>query len=120
MRNSIRWFDKSAKTLDIVAVAPAKPPLPPMLDAAKQYVVVHFRDNGLGIPLENKTKIFDEFFTTHDQGTGLGLALVRRIIDGHGGAIFETGSPTKGADFEIYLPMVKNERLRWRRRKMYR
>lgn len=65
VRNSIRWFDKAEKKLEIVAIAPAKPPLPPMLDAAKQYVAIHFRDNGLGIPLENKTKIFDAFFTTH-------------------------------------------------------
>jgi len=69
-RNSIRWFDKSTKKLEIVAIAPANPPLPPMLDAAKQYVAIHFRDNGLGIPLENKTKIFDAFFTAHDQGPG--------------------------------------------------
>ena len=34
---------------------------------------------------------------------------MRRIIDGHGGAIFETGLPNKGADFEIYLPMVMAE-----------
>ncbi len=109
VRNSIRWFDKSEKKLEIVAAAPAKPPLPPMLNAAEHYVAIHFRDNGSGIPLENKTKIFDAFFTTHSQGTGLGLALVRRIIDGHGGAIFETGLPTKGADFEIYLPLVTED-----------
>jgi signal transduction histidine kinase len=48
VRNSIRWFDKSDKKLEIVAIAPAKPPLPPVLDAAKRYVVIHFRDNGLG------------------------------------------------------------------------
>jgi signal transduction histidine kinase len=109
--NSIRWFDKPEKRLEIEAIAPAKPPLPPGLDPAKQYVVIHFKDNGPGISIENKAKVFDAFFTTHNHGTGLGLALVRRIIDGHGGAIFETGLPTKGADFEIYLPLADENAL---------
>jgi signal transduction histidine kinase len=77
----------------------------PFLDSSKKYILIHFKDNGVGVPIENKDKIFDAFFTTRDQGTGLGLALVRRIIEGHGGAIREVGFPKKGADFEIYLPL---------------
>lgn len=77
----------------------------PFLDSTKKYILIHFKDNGIGVPTENKDKIFDAFVTTRVQGTGLGLAVVRTIIEGHGGAIREVGFPKKGADFEIYLPL---------------
>jgi signal transduction histidine kinase len=73
-------------------------------------VLLHVKDNGCGIEVANKQKIFDAFFTTYDHGTGLGLALVRQIIDGHGGGIVESGIPGQGADFEIYLPIPPQEK----------
>lgn len=106
VRNALTWFDKDLKTIQIVASAPATPPLPAGLDSSKQFAIIHFRDNGPGIPIELKKSIFDAFVTTSPQGTGLGLALVRRIIDGHGGTILESGRPGEGADFEIYLPLA--------------
>ncbi|MEW6378223.1 MAG: ATP-binding protein [bacterium] len=103
--NAAHWFDKPEKKIEIKTVYPVPEPLPSFVDSSKIYVLVHVKDNGCGIPILNKQKIFDAFFTTYDHGTGLGLALVRRIIDGHGGGIIETGIPNQGADFEVYLPL---------------
>ena len=53
------------------------------------HVRIYLRDSGLGIPVELRTKIFDNFFTTKDpgQGTGLGLAISKKIIESYGGTI---------------------------------
>ena len=105
-RNSTHWFDKPEKQIKIEVIQPARPPFPESLDTAKQYTLIRFSDNGRGVPLQNKQQIFDAFFTKRDHGTGLGLALVRRVIEGHGGLILEDGIPGQGATFEIYLPMM--------------
>ena len=119
--NSTHWFDKPQKEIKIIAVQPAPIPLPVDLPSDEEFTFIRFRDNGSGVVLSNKGKIFDAFFTTYEHGTGLGLALVRRIIEGHGGAVFETGVPGEGAEFEIYLPSThqaaKPSRNRKRREK---
>lgn len=68
--------------------------------------VVKFSDNGAGIATENLEKIFDPFFTTKDigQGTGLGLAVSRRIVEEHGGRLEAGNNEDGGATFTIYLP----------------
>jgi GAF domain-containing protein len=101
--NSLLWLDKPQPAITVTA-AEAKGRLSPELAADRRYVVIHFRDNGPGVPVKMKTEIFDAFVTTHPEGNGLGLDLVRRIIQSHGGVIVETGIPGEGADFEIYLP----------------
>lgn len=101
--NACHWFDKNEKIIKIDVVNPAPAPIPDFLDSSRKYVLVHVVDNGCGIQPAEKDRVFDAFFTKREHGTGLGLALVRRIIDGHGGGIIEVGSPGKGADFEVFL-----------------
>ena len=66
-------------------------------------VEIRVRDQGPGVPPENRERIFEALFTTKARGTGLGLALCRRIIFAHGGEIhLESRGP--GACFRIWLP----------------
>ncbi len=67
-------------------------------------VVIAVSDNGCGIEPENLNKIFKPFFTTKTTGTGLGLAVIRRIVEEHGGRIEVDSRPGQGTNFQIYLP----------------
>ncbi len=64
-------------------------------------------DNGSGIPAENQTHIFEPFFTQRAGGVGLGLAVVRQIIQAHHGSISYTPSHLGGARFTILLPLTQ-------------
>jgi PAS domain S-box-containing protein len=66
---------------------------------------IAIRDSGSGIPPEAMARIFQPFFTTKAMGTGLGLAVVRRIVEGHGGVI-ALGRPAMGAEFLVRLPLL--------------
>ncbi|MBF0329186.1 MAG: response regulator [Nitrospirae bacterium] len=68
------------------------------------YVKISFRDNGTGIPEGHLTKIFDPYFTTKSQGSGLGLAVTFSIISKHGGHVTVDPGHGVGATFFIYLP----------------
>jgi two-component system sensor histidine kinase PilS (NtrC family) len=63
-------------------------------------------DTGRGIQEESLDKIFDPFFTTRDQGIGLGLAIVYRIIESYKGIILVESEKYKGSRFVIYLPAI--------------
>ena len=62
-------------------------------------------DNGKGISKENVDKIFEPFFTTKKSGTGIGLALVKKIIDMHNGKIAIESKEGEGTRFIISLPV---------------
>ncbi|HEX3377686.1 MAG TPA: ATP-binding protein, partial [Candidatus Acidoferrales bacterium] len=64
-------------------------------------------DNGPGIPGETLSKIFVPFYTTKANGTGLGLAVVQKIIVQHGGSIEARNQPVGGAEFLVWLPFVR-------------
>jgi signal transduction histidine kinase len=64
-------------------------------------------DEGCGIPVENQSRIFHPFFTTKDAGTGLGLALARKIAVTHGGSLVLQHSSKAGSTFLVTLPMSR-------------
>jgi nitrogen-specific signal transduction histidine kinase len=68
---------------------------------------ISITDNGSGIPAESLTKIFMPFYTTKTNGTGLGLAVVQKIIVQHGGSIEARNQPVGGAEFIVWLPFVR-------------
>ncbi len=70
-------------------------------------VVVKVTDTGQGIAPEVLPNIFRPFYTTKGNGTGLGLSLVRRIVEDHGGTIEATSEVGKGSEFTLVLPRIK-------------
>jgi signal transduction histidine kinase len=72
--------------------------------SAKQSLIIEIIDQGPGIPKEYQDKIFEPFFSTTVRGTGLGLALAKRIIEAHQGKIFFRTNPQKGTTFIIIIP----------------
>lgn len=72
--------------------------------SGKNGVFIAVRDNGRGIPEENLDKIFMPFYTTKEVGSGIGLALVQKIVMGHGGSISVESGEGKGATFRLFLP----------------
>ena len=73
------------------------------VSSSDQIVTVHFDDEGQGIPNENLEKIWDPFFTTKETGTGLGLGIVKNIVESHGGSIQIVNRPVRGARVTIEL-----------------
>jgi PAS domain S-box-containing protein len=67
-------------------------------------VLVSVRDTGMGFPPEKADKMFDAFFTTKPQGTGMGLAISRSIVESHGGRLWAEANSGGGATFQFTLP----------------
>ena len=72
---------------------------------AKQSLVIEIRDNGCGITSEQRDKIFEPFVTYKKDGTGLGLALARRIATSHGGTLTVSSVPGTFTVFTLSLPV---------------
>jgi signal transduction histidine kinase len=68
-------------------------------------VELSITDEGVGIPEDLQSRIFDLYFTTKDDGTGIGLAVVQQIVQLHGGRIRLRSSPGQGTQITLQLPV---------------
>jgi len=74
--------------------------------SGEAFVEAEVSDTGEGISAENLESIFNPFFTTKADGVGLGLAIVSKIVDDHGGKITVTSRPAAGTTFKVSLPLA--------------
>jgi signal transduction histidine kinase len=72
-------------------------------------VLVCVSDSGVGLPLDATEQIFNAFFTTKPDGTGMGLRISRSIIESHGGRLWAAGNSPRGASFYFLLPNAADE-----------
>ncbi len=75
---------------------------------ANASVTFEVHDNGVGIDLEARERLFDAFFTTRSKGMGIGLAVVKRILDDHGFAVTVDSTEGKGTTFSIVIPTTSS------------
>jgi len=93
--------------LDALAEGPTPSPVLQVMlgdNLAGDEVWVRVRDNGPGIDEATRDKIWSPFYTTKETGTGLGLALSRKIVDAHGGDMELTSPPGEGSEFVLTFP----------------
>jgi PAS domain S-box-containing protein len=73
---------------------------------SQRRVRIEIEDTGAGIPLPERDRIFNPFYTTKEGGTGLGLALTHKIIEEHRGTIDVASTPGVGTTFRVVLPLL--------------
>jgi len=73
-------------------------------EAGDGQLLISVSDTGVGLPPEQAEQIFRAFFTTKDNGTGMGLPISRSIIESHGGRLWAAGGSGRGATFQFTLP----------------
>ena len=80
-------------------------PMGRTLSRNRNYLMIDISDHGHGIPEENREKILQPFFSTKKDGTGLGLPIVKKIVDAHHGRLEIKDNPEKGATFTVMIPL---------------
>ena len=80
------------------------------LSPKKKYCHISVSDNGIGFEPEYNEKIFEIIYRLHEEteikGTGIGLAIVKKIINNHGGIITADSKLNEGTTFDIYIPTI--------------
>ncbi len=84
-----------------------QPQIKVRLDKAEEGAQISVRDNGIGIEEEKREKIYEPRFTTKTKGMGLGLAMVKKIVDSFGGKIWFESQLNIGTTFYVYIPSLK-------------
>jgi signal transduction histidine kinase len=111
--NALKFSSKNGHACLIIrceVVSPSTVEDIPNLKKAEAYYKLSFTDNGIGFEQGNATQIFDIFKRLHNrtdyQGTGIGLAMCKKIAENHGGHIYATSSLGAGATFVVILPKM--------------
>jgi len=108
--NSLKFSAPDRKLHIVISGGPVKADNKtlPFLSPEKNYCHVSIQDNGIGFEPQYKEKIFEVFQRLHGRheynGTGIGLAIVKKIVENHAGFITASGEPGMGARFDIYIP----------------
>ena len=78
-------------------------------EAGKLYHLIQVKDNGIGFAAEDADRIFNVFTRLHGnteyKGSGVGLAIARKVVENHGGYIWAEGAVGEGATFNVLLPL---------------
>jgi len=98
MRNAIEAMGDRKQGPRTLTIAASRP--------AKEMVEVAVRDTGRGLSPELREQVFDSFFTTKNQGLGIGLSLSRRIVEAYGGRLWAESDGKSGTTFRFTLPVV--------------
>lgn len=84
----------------------------PLNDNQAEFIKISVKDSGVGIPSDQLDKIFDRFYqvkgTSVNSGTGIGLALTKRLVEIHHGSITVNSEPQNGSEFIVHLPLDKS------------
>jgi len=70
-------------------------------------LLISVMDTGVGVPAEKMDQIFNPFFTSKPEGTGMGLPISRSIIESHGGRLWAVSNPESGSIFRFTLPIER-------------
>jgi signal transduction histidine kinase len=107
IENSINWQPNGGMlTLRTEIADLSKLKITSRAPVRNNYVQLTVEDKGPGVPEDHKSKIFNPFYSTRSKGMGLGLSIVKGIVEAHRGFILETGEAGKGARFLIVLPCL--------------
>ena len=91
--------------IDALASVPEGRRLDLFLDNGAGAATVRVRDNGCGIPADKLDRIFNPFFTSKEKGTGLGMAIAKKIVEAHEGTIDVVSEVGRGTEFKVTLPL---------------
>ena len=110
LTNAIKFSQNEAAPQVSISVESAEQPTAIEIEELKDWICITIKDNGIGFEQEYAEKIFAPFQRLHSRnsfkGTGIGLAICRRIIERHNGIIVAQGNTNEGATFKVTLPKI--------------
>jgi signal transduction histidine kinase len=106
--NSLKFSKRQPHIFVKASKVPAEKLPVELQSKSRRFICLDFQDNGIGFEQEHADKVFSIFQRLNSQdaysGSGIGLALCKKIVDNHGGAITADSVPGKGSVFHVFLP----------------